>query len=413
MRNVGKLLSANVIAQALGILVYPILTRMYSPEDFGLLNLFMSIVGVLVIVSTMQMQDAVVLPENEHEARSIVHICLTGIFALVFLITLTIPFADSIANLFNSPQLARYYWLLPCNVLLLGIWNVLNYWYIRHNAYDKISGYQISQSLFSAGFKTGFGALGQLNGGLIYSSILSPLCSILRVFLREDKSIVRSFVHFDHGNWGEIFRKYSNFPKYTLPHSLINYIAGQMPVLLLTPFFSSHEVGFWTMAVLLSFSPINVVTNALYQVFYRQTAAKVNARQSIGNFYRRFTIWTLVIIVPLFVCLWFVLPMLTQWLLGDVWRVTGIYIRWMLPWLVCNMLCGATGYIYEVFFKQNHGLYFEILITVVRFIGLGIGIYYNSFELSIACYAIFSAIVSGGQYAWLMYLVNRYEQSIQ
>ena len=52
-RNVGKLLSANIFAQVLGFLVYPILTRLYAPEDFGLLNLFVNIGNILVLLATM------------------------------------------------------------------------------------------------------------------------------------------------------------------------------------------------------------------------------------------------------------------------------------------------------------------------------------------------------------------------
>ncbi len=65
-RNSAKLLSANVVAQAIGLLVYPILTRLYSPEDFGLLNLFLSIGGVLALLSTAEYQYAIVVPKTEN-----------------------------------------------------------------------------------------------------------------------------------------------------------------------------------------------------------------------------------------------------------------------------------------------------------------------------------------------------------
>ena len=42
-RNSAKLLSSNAIAQIIGLLIYPILSRLYSPDDFGLVNLFLSI----------------------------------------------------------------------------------------------------------------------------------------------------------------------------------------------------------------------------------------------------------------------------------------------------------------------------------------------------------------------------------
>ena len=70
-RNFAKLLSANVLAQVIGLIVYPILTRIYSPEDFGLLNLFLSIGGVLAILSTAEYYYAIVLPKEEQEAENV------------------------------------------------------------------------------------------------------------------------------------------------------------------------------------------------------------------------------------------------------------------------------------------------------------------------------------------------------
>ena len=69
-RNSAKLLGANVFAQALGLLVYPLLTRMYSPTDFGLLNLFVNVGGVLVLISTFEYQYAVLLPKDEERSKA-------------------------------------------------------------------------------------------------------------------------------------------------------------------------------------------------------------------------------------------------------------------------------------------------------------------------------------------------------
>lgn len=412
-RNVGKLLTANVFAQVLGLLIYPILTRLYAPEDFGLLSLFTSIGGVLIILASLDWHNAIVLPKTDEGARPIVHISLLAIAILTGLLSLTIPFATPIANIFKSPDLAKYYWLLPLYVCLMSVWNVLNYWYIRRQAYGRVSGYQISQSLFSAGYKTGFGWFGILNGGLLYSSILSPLCAlIISIFLSWGRHL-QSLLSW---NWEECKKaalSYVNFPKYSLPHSLLNNIAAQLPILLLTPLFSVREVGFWSMAIMLSFMPISTITRALYQVYYQKITAKVNARLSISSFFRRFTTLTLAFVLPFFTLLWFVLPALTAWLLGAEWEVTGVYIRWLLPWLVCNILCASTGYLFNIFFKQKQGLFFEILVLVCRVVGLGIGIWFDSFEWAIGGYAIGSAVANGIQYCWLMQLVNKYERSLR
>ena len=412
VRNVGKLLSANVIAQAIGLLVYPILTRLYSPEDFGLLNLFVSIGGVLILLSTLEWYNAIVLPKQDREAQAVVHLSLVSLGGLTVLLMLTVPFAKPIANLFNQPQLASYYWLLPIYVLLMGAWNVLNYWYIRKKEYNRISGYQISQSLFSAGYKTGFAFLPTC-GGLIYAAILSPLCSMILSLLLAGRKLLSPLCSIDKAACKQAAVQYANFPKYSTPRALLNNIVGQLPVLVLTPLFGTRLVGFWGMALMLGFVPISTISRALYQVFYQKTSEQVNAGQSIASFYRQFTVWTLATVTPLFVLLWFVLPVLTAWLLGAEWVVTGEYIRWILPWLLCNILCSSAGYLVDVFFKQKQGLLFEILLAVSRVIGVGAGVLMNSFEIAIIGYALGSAVVNASQYIWMLSLVRTYEASLQ
>ena len=412
-RNVGKLLSANVFAQAVGLLIYPILTRLYSPEDFGVCSVFASIGVILILLASLDWFYAIVLPKSDEEARPIVHICLLAIGLVTVLVAMTIPFAAPIAELFHSPQLKSYYWLLPVYVLLLSLWNVLNYWYIRGKQYARISGYQVSQSLFSAGYKTFFGFLGILSGGLIYSSVLAPLCSLLLSIALSAKKHLCMLFSWDWQACVSAAKKYRNFPKYSLPHSLINNISGQLPVLLLAPFFSVRDVGFWSMALLLAYVPINAITRAIYQVLFQKIAECVNHKQPIAHFFRQLTKAALVVTIPFFIGLWFVLPALTAWLLGAEWRIAGEYIRWLLPWLVCNILFTTTNFLFDVFGKQKAGLYFEVLLAILRLGGLVIGIVLHSFEVSIIGYAIGSAVGNLVPFVWTMHSASQYDNSLQ
>ena len=385
---------------------------MYSPEDFGLLNLFMSIGGVLILLAGLEWYNAVVLPEKEEEAQAIVHMSLFSILALTVFLLLSVPFAVPIARLFNTPQLANYYWLLPLYVALISIWNVLNYWYIRNKQYGRISGYQMSLSLFSAGYKTGFGLMGKLGGGLIYATILSSLCALVLSLAVAGQKILSPLLRVNTAMCRKMACRYANFPKYATPRAILNNIIGQLPVLVLTPMFGSRLVGFWGVALLLAFLPISTIARALYQVFFQKTVEWINAKQSILPFYRKFSIYTVGIIIPLFVLLYFILPQLTAWLLGNEWWTVGEYIRWMLPWLVCNILSASIGYLPDIFFKQKIGLLFEIMLAVSRVIGVGLGIAMNSFTIAIAGYALGSAIVNGIQYIWLLSLVRKYEMTL-
>ena len=290
VRNSAKLLTANVVAQAIGLLVYPILTRLYSPEDFGLLNLFLSIGGVLVLLATAEYQYAIVLPKKDEDARGLVHICGFLLLITTGIVLLSVPFSKPIAHLFNTPELANWYWLMPLFVLAMGLWNILNYWYIRRKAYSRISGYQMGQSILSASGKLGLGTIGYLQGGMILSIVFAPMLSMLISLALAWKKHIRCLFVNPRVRLNALLKRYRNFPVYSLPRSVINMVAGQLPVLLLTPFFGTREIGFWSMAIILAFSPISMISKALYQVLFQNITDKVNTKQKITNIFRLFTI---------------------------------------------------------------------------------------------------------------------------
>lgn len=412
VRNVGKLLSANVVAQVIGLIVYPILTRMYAPEDFGLLNLFISIGNVLVVLSLVDYYYAIVLPKQERHAVALVHVSSLALLITVALVALSVTLAGPISALFKSPELERYYWIMPIYVLTMGTWNILNYWYIRQKQFGQISQYLMSQSALSAGGKIGMGYAGVLQGGMIYAVVVAPLLSLVTSIVRNFRGCLQPLLHISKSDIVEQSKQYRNFPCFVLPRSFLNVLAGQLPILLLTPFFGAKYVGLLSMALLLGYTPIGTITRAIYQVLYQYTTERVHAAQRIGDVFWRFIGWSSVIILPIFGGLFFVLPDITSWLLGEEWRVVGTYIRWMLPWLYLSLLTGSTCYLSDVFMKQRIGLFFEILLAVCRVSGLCIGIAAKDFTIAIAAYSISTAIAVLAQLVWIASLVRKYDRHI-
>ena len=413
VRNFAKLLSANVVAQAIGLLVYPVLTRLYSPDNFGLLNLFLSIGGVLTILGTAEYQYALVLPKVERKSRAVFHVGLLILCVVTACIFLTVPLSRPIACLFNTPALAHYYWLMPFYVAVSGLWILLNYYYTRKRQFGRISRYQLSQSVLNAGAKLSFGFAGVLQSGLLLSTVLAPLLSLTMSIAAAWKQDLRQLLHIDKEECRIAAREYANFPKYSLPRALVNNLSGALPSLLLTPFFGLASLGFWGMALTLAFRPLNMISQSLYQVLFENTAQRVNQRLSIRPTILRFLCLTLAVAVPCFSALYFVLPALTRWLLGAEWEISGHYIRVMLPWLLMSILVAPICFLSDIFRKQKIGLYLEVLLIVLRLLGLGIGIWQHSFFYAIAGYSIAGAIVIGVQLLWYLSLVRNYERGLQ
>lgn len=410
VRNSARLLSANVLAQVVGLLVYPILTRMYAPEDFGLLNLFMSIGGILLVLSTCGYHDAIVLPKEERKSQALVQLCVGIILCLSILLVFSIPFSPLISSLFKAPELQNWWWLMPVYICGMGMWNVLSNYYIRQKAFARISGYQIFQSLLNAGNKLGLGALGCFSGGLIISSVVAPVIS-LGTSIAKGRRLLAGLWHVNKNEVCQAAKEYYRFPLYSLPRSLVNILSNNLFVLLLAPVFGLTEIGYYGMALTLAFRPLQLIVQSVYQVFLQRVAQRVNEKRKIRHLFVGYITRAGVIFIPLFAGLWFVLPILTEWLLGNEWRMSGEYIRLMLPWLLLMVLTGPFTFITDIFHLQRPALWVEIGYLCVRLATLVSGIWLHDFRLTLLLYSISSALVCLGQLIWFYFIINRYERT--
>ena len=409
VRNFAKLFSANVVAQAIGLLVYPILTRIYSPEDFGLLNLFLSIGGVLTLIAVAEYHYAIVLPKEEKDAVGVFHVGFLLLSCLVILVGVSGVFSEPISLLFKAPSLSSVYYLLPGYVFLMGLWNLLNYWYTRQQKFGKISIYQMSQSIISSASKIILGIQNLLRVGMVYSVVFAPLISILLVVVGSWRTLTPLF-KFSWNNICQQAAKYKNFPLYVMPRGLLNTLGGNLPTLLLTPYFGLVEIGFFGMALTLAFRPINIVCSSLYQVLYQKVTDNVNEQKGVLSLLRNFLMQIGVVTLLLFGVLYLVMPYMVSFLLGAEWVVVSDYIRIFLPWLFFVVLNTSLSFLPDVFGKQSIYLLFEISYIVVRLLALIIGVRMDSMYMALFLFSMIGAFVLLVELCWFIYMVVRYEK---
>ena len=71
IREAATLVSGNVLAQAITLVAYFVLTRIYPPEDYGLFNIVYSYIEVFIIFSTCKYELAIVVADDEREAAAV------------------------------------------------------------------------------------------------------------------------------------------------------------------------------------------------------------------------------------------------------------------------------------------------------------------------------------------------------
>ena len=364
----------------------------------------------MVLLSTSEYQNAILLPSKDIEAAGVARVAMRVLCGWLIVILLSSLLSRPISQLFEAPELAKYYWMLVPYVGAIGGWSIYNAWLTRYRSFGRISGYQLNQSATSVLTKLLFGWLGWLRSGLILSSVMAPLFALLSSVAHSRDTFKLLWQPCDKPA-REIAHLYRRFPMYSMPRSLVNNLSGNLPALLLTPYFGLNELGFFAMAITIAFRPISMITASIHQVLFERVAKSVRDGQSISQWLRLRFIQLAAVVVPTMTVLTIIMPWLVRVFLGSGWEETSTLIRYMMPWLTCVFIVSPLAFISEVFGKQKMFLILEIIYLLLRIGAMVIGIVMNSFVWAIILMSAVGTIVLLLQLSIYITVIRRYEST--
>jgi len=388
-RNVLTLMTGTTIAQAIPIAISPILTRIYTPEDFGVFALFIAITSILSVIVTGQYELAIMLPCNEKSAFNIVALSILINIILSFVIFLVIIiFKSSILTLLGNNKLVEWLYIIPISIFLIGLVNTLNYWLNAQKQYKQLSMNKIIQSgsNSTSNLILGFSKLGY--DGLIISQILAQTI-VAAILLKKayDNKYIKYIKKF---KIIALTKRYIKFPKITMFQSLFSTFSNQFPIFMITYFFTAKDVGYYSFAIKMISMPISLVSTSLYQVFFQSFSKVKNKEIFFKNKFLKINL----IFLPLFITLWFILPSLFSFIFGREWIVAGEYAQILLPLLYLKFISNLfTTTIYLYYERQMENLILSILISVLSIISLLVGGIIGDIILGLVMMVIFNSIV--------------------
>lgn len=373
IKNVIKLTSSSVVAQIFGILLIPIITRFYGPNDFGIFQLITSISGVIAGISCLAYYFSIMLPKEEEDSANIFVLCITLIIltsiisGFIFFI-----FSDWIWNFLKVPMVSDYWIFLPIIIFLRGLSSPLNFWLSRRVRYGAIAASRVGNAITVKIIQIIAGILGPSPLGLIYGLIGgSAIGDFIMVGQLKNELIIFKKVSFE--KMKELAIRYKKFPIFTTWSSMINDISVQVPVFMLAFFFSPITVGYYSLANTVLNVPMALIGEATRQVFYQKAAEEKNrigtAKYIVKEVYKRLIS---IGIFPMIILL-IISKELFQFIFGPNWTTSGIYAEILIPWIFFVFISSPLSSLFSLHEKQNIGLSFNIILLISRFIALYIG----------------------------------------
>ena len=375
IKNSFKLVAGTAIAQAISFLVSPIITRLYTPADFGTFTFIISIVGGFGLIATLRYEMAVVLPKEEKSAVNLVFISL----GIAFLLCLGIALGVFVFNLgfvksgLLDPAYKTWLYVIPVMVLLVAAGNVFQNWFNRQKEYKTLALSKVFNSLGNnlvtlyLGF-IGVGVWGLLLGnftGLLFFNIL-----FVFVIFRRYRGL---FSHFDRSAHKSLAMQYKDLPLANTPQMLVELIQLYGIVFLLQAFFSADVLGWYSLSQRLLQAPMWLIGTSICQVYYKDASERFARDGNITELLHKTLKMATIVALPVLLVMLTIGPWLIGLVFGTSWKMSGEISRILAPWFFLDFIRYSVSQTPLIIGKTRNMFYISMIGALLMIIAVSLG----------------------------------------
>lgn len=421
-KNVITVAGGTAVSQLIVIAATPLLSRIYGPESFGILAVFISILSIANVISSLRYELAITLPKEDNIAISLIWLiaCFLGLSALISLIGLIIFW--ELIPLDGAAREVIY--LLPLAIIPVGLFNALSFWLIRKKEFKLLSSIRVKQSLLGVIFNILLFFAGPI--GLAAGTVVGRSAGIFIILTRfnylfpfvsnkKSKNIAKkdSQIASDTGKnslrlsslIGKLHKtlvRYRQFPFYSLPSGIIITTANEVPTLLIASFYGLKVVGAIFVIRKILVVPTSLVSNSINQVL-RSDAPRLfregKLSFSLTKVFKKLLISSSAIIIPFSISLYFLLPIV----LGVEWSNDSLFAIALVPLVIGIATVSPLSVGFGAAEKLREGLIAQIIRLLFQLVPL----YLSSAVFGLGpmlCVAIFSFCSLLGYISYFAYM---------
>jgi O-antigen/teichoic acid export membrane protein len=398
-RGVALVAGGTALAQGLNLLAAPLLTRLYSPTEFGRFAQFSALLSTFAVVAAFRFESAIPMPKETSRGGALLVLSLTivPVMSVVAGIAVSVFIPDVVAGI--SP------WLIAGAIWLTGTFQALNAWVIRSGRYALGSASKLAQS--SVTITSQLALAGTGSGGLISGYVLGQFggAGALGWLLWRGHLLPREITT---PSTLEVARNYGSYAFYSSVATILNTASLYVPVWGLSRLFDDQVTGWFALAQRLVQVPTVLIGASIGQVYVGEAARIVQERHDeFPAFFSRtlssLTRLAILTMPPLLI----LSSWLTPWIFGKTWQATGSYLILLLPYLMLEFVVSPISMTANLLGFQR----WQVLADAVR-LGLLIALFTilsilkTSSILSIGMFSLVMSVCYGG-YLYMYWRISR------
>ncbi len=334
VRNVATLASGTVIAQLLPLLASPALTRLYSPEQFGLFAIFMAFVSSFTQASTGHFEIAMMTPKRSHTARELLTIALyfSVLFAILILMGVAF-FHQQVLNLLNAQELSEWVYIVPLMVIAIGLSQLLAHYANRNEHYSFIAHAALLQGITIVTVSLLLGALKVGFSGLVIAYACGSLVSFAYLWWRHRTELLALDFRITKDKL-KIAKHYKDYPLFSGSMSIFDGLALALPTFFLAAGYPEAVVGYYALVMRILYSPLMFLSTSVGQVNLKKVVNLIHSQRSILPYLHNVTFVLMAIAGIPSLLLFFYGPQIFTFVFGKDWLIAGEYAQILAPALI-------------------------------------------------------------------------------
>lgn len=411
-KNFLRLFSGNTIGQLVPFIFAPIVARLFTPEQIGIQESFLSVAGMFAIVAAGRYEIAFVLEENRKKAINLLSLALLLVASFAIIGTLLGLFPQAILYFFKDAKLRPHLYFLGMAISLLALQSVITQWLLREGNYGKISWVRILQSFIQNGGYAIAGYLAAGTNGLLMAWLIGAFIPVLVMGYQSMRK-----VEWHEVNWNAMMeegRKYKDFPMINSLHAFTDLVATSFLLLgIISTHFGLTALGMFALMNRYLRAPLALVSGTLAQLYYREAGTLLGQQRSIKPIFLRTQKLMLAVLLPVTIIILIWGPDIFAIYLGEKWRPAGVYAKFLLPAIISNFITSAISSSPLLFNKQRWAYAFSVVGYVMSLSALYLAANLHwAFQYALLIYALVLLVYYLSLVAWYYSLIIKHDRHV-
>jgi O-antigen/teichoic acid export membrane protein len=362
LRAALTIVAGTGAAQLIVVLSSPILTRLYSPSDYGIYSVATSIL-VLSAVTCLRYEFAIPLPKDDVTAANLLGLSLLAnvgmSLATAIVLLLVGPW---LLGLFGASSLNQYVLLLAVAQFGGGVVSAFINWAVRTKNYSEIGVNRLTQSVALVGVQVSLGVLGSGAIGLLVGAVSGSLAGSTRLAQAAWRTHAVAFRQISRAGMLFVANRYRRFPIFSSGSALLANLGVRAPFLLLVAYFGTEIGGQYALAERVLYLPLTLVAGSVGQVFIAEGAVLARERpDELMRLFRRTTLSLALAAIGPAVAIAVAVPSLAGLVFGERWGAAGLLVAVLVPMFYVAFVMTSTGDVLYIVERQALHLVREIL----------------------------------------------------